>query len=100
MPRSDKAYGSLKALNNLSFVIEENKITGLIGRNGAGKTTLLKTITGFLQKTAGEVKVFSENPFNNLMVSANTVFIDDNMAFPQSLCLDDLLNSAASFYGN
>jgi len=95
-----KAYGSLKAVNNLSFVIEENKITGLIGRNGAGKTTLLKVIAGFLQKTAGEVKVFAENPFNNLTISANTIFIDDNMAFPQSLCLDDLLHTAASFYGN
>ncbi|MBS3976476.1 MAG: ABC transporter ATP-binding protein [Syntrophomonadaceae bacterium] len=95
-----KAYGRLKAVNNLSFVIEENKITGLIGRNGAGKTTLLKVIAGFLQKTAGEVKVFAENPFNNLTVSANTVFIDDNMPFPQSLCLGDLLNSAAGFYRN
>jgi ABC-2 type transport system ATP-binding protein len=95
-----KAYGRLKAVNNLSFVLEENKITGLIGPNGAGKTTLLKVIAGFLQKTAGEVRVFAENPFNNLTVSANTVFIDDNMAFPQSLCLDDLLNMAASFYGN
>lgn len=95
-----KAYGSLKAVNNLSFVLEENKITGLIGRNGAGKTTLLKVVAGFLQKTAGEVRVFAEDPFNNLTVSANAVFIDDNMAFPQSLCLDDLLHAAASFYEN
>lgn len=93
-----KVYGSLKAIDNLSFVIEENKMTGLIGRNGAGKTTLLKVITGFLHKTAGEVKVFSENPFNSLTVSANTIFIDDNMSFPQHLCLDDILNAAESFY--
>jgi len=95
-----KAYGKLKAVNELSFDLEENKITGLIGRNGAGKTTLLKIIAGFLQKTAGEVKVFAENPFNNLTVSANTVFVDDNMAFPQSLRLGELLDEAAGFYGN
>jgi ABC-2 type transport system ATP-binding protein len=33
-----KVYGRTKALNNLTFTIEENKITGLIGRNGAGKS--------------------------------------------------------------
>jgi len=95
-----KAYGRLKAVNNLSFILEENKITGLIGPNGAGKTTLLKVIAGFLRKTAGEVRVFAQDPFNSLTVSANTVFIDDNMAFPQSLCLDELLHTASRFYGN
>ena len=37
-----KDYGRNTVLDHLSFTIEENKITGLIGRNGAGKTTLLK----------------------------------------------------------
>ena len=76
-----KAYKRFNAVNKLSFSIEENTITGLIGRNGAGKTTLLKLLSGFLKPTGGEIKVFDENPFNNINVSSNTMFIDENMSF-------------------
>jgi ABC-2 type transport system ATP-binding protein len=95
-----KKYGSLAALDNLHCTIEENKITGLIGRNGAGKTTLLKMIAGFLQPTSGEIKVFLEKPFNNLFVSANVIFINDQMELPTALNLKDILMAAESFYKN
>lgn len=93
-----KMYGKTKALNQLSFTIEANKITGLIGRNGAGKTTLLKIIAGFSRETSGKVAVFGEQPFNNLKVSKNMIYIDDRMTLPQSLSLLDILESAGSFY--
>ncbi|MFT4413968.1 ABC transporter ATP-binding protein [Fredinandcohnia humi] len=95
-----KRYRGVNSLDNLSFSIKPNTITGLIGRNGAGKTTLLKTIAGFYQPTSGEVEVFSKNPFNNLQVSSNLLFIDDNMLFPPGLTLREILESAASFYPN
>lgn len=93
-----KVYGGAKALNNLSFKIEDNKITGLIGRNGAGKTTLLKIIAGFMKETSGEIKVFAEQPFNNLTVSANIMFIHDQMNLPTALNLKEILEAAANFY--
>lgn len=95
-----KVYQNNPALNGISFTIEDNKITGVIGRNGAGKTTLLSIITGLLKPSAGEVNVFSEQPFNNLFVSANTIFIHDQMNLPASLSLHEILNVAESFYQN
>ncbi|MFG6495756.1 ABC transporter ATP-binding protein [Fictibacillus sp. UD] len=95
-----KQYGKSKVINSMTFRLAENKITGLIGRNGAGKTTLLKIIAGYLHHSSGDIQVFSENPFNNLKVSANTIFIDNEMSFSQGLTLKELLETAGNFYPN
>ncbi|NEU30690.1 ABC transporter ATP-binding protein [bacterium LRH843] len=95
-----KVYRKKKAIDDLSFAIEENKITGIIGRNGAGKTTLLKILAGFKRETSGEVKVFSERPFNNIFVSANTIYIDDHLDMPSTLNLAEILSTAEGFYHN
>ena len=93
-----KQFGSLKAVNDISFSLEPDKITGLIGRNGAGKTTLLKLFAGYLLPSGGTLEVFGENPFNSIKVSANMIFVDDNMALPASMNLGETLVSAATFY--
>lgn len=95
-----KVFGTARALNNLSIRVEENKIIGLIGRNGAGKTTLLKIIAGYMKETSGEIKVFSEHPFNNLDISANLIFIHNQMSIPSALNLREILETGASFYEN
>ncbi|MEH7883973.1 ABC transporter ATP-binding protein [Bacillus sp. JJ1609] len=95
-----KSYGKKKALDDLTFSLGENKITGLIGRNGAGKTTMLKIAAGFLRETSGEIKVFGEHPFNNLTVSANTILIDNDMNLPAALTLEEILQTAEDFYPN
>lgn len=95
-----KIYGKKKALDNLTFSLGENKITGLIGKNGAGKTTMLKIAAGFMRESSGEVKVFGEHSFNNLTVSANMIMIDNDMNLPAALNLGELLETAADFYQN
>ena len=50
-----KYYGSLKAVDNLSFEVKEGEIFGLLGVNGAGKTTTFRMIMGLLDKTEGKI---------------------------------------------
>ena len=48
-----KAYGSQKALNNVSFDITSGEIVGFLGPNGAGKSTMMKILTTFIPTTEG-----------------------------------------------
>lgn len=53
-----KAYKDVKALDNISLEILENKITGLLGTNGAGKSTLIKILTGEIKPDNGTISIF------------------------------------------
>jgi len=53
-----KDYGNFRALEGISFEVNEGEIFGLIGPNGAGKTTALRVIATLLQITSGSITVF------------------------------------------
>lgn len=50
-----KAYGGVRAVNDVSFDLREGRILGIIGPNGAGKTTLFDLISGFVRPDSGSV---------------------------------------------
>ena len=52
-----KAFGTVKAVDGVSFTAEDGKITGLLGPNGAGKTTLISTMSGLARATSGTIKI-------------------------------------------
>ncbi len=59
----NRKYEDIKAVDGISFNIEEGELIGFIGPNGAGKTTTLKCLTGLLYPTSGEVSVLGYEPF-------------------------------------
>lgn len=53
----EKSFGNTKALNKISFQVEEGTAFGLLGRNGAGKTTTIRILLGIIDRDGGEILV-------------------------------------------
>jgi ABC-type branched-subunit amino acid transport system ATPase component/ABC-type branched-subunit amino acid transport system permease subunit len=56
-----RAFGGLKAVQDVSFKLRRNEILGIIGPNGAGKTTVFNLLNGFLRPDQGEVLIDGRN---------------------------------------
>jgi ABC-2 type transport system ATP-binding protein len=53
----ERDFGEVKAVNGISFTIEEGKIAGFIGANGAGKTTTMRMMVTLDRPTAGSIRI-------------------------------------------
>jgi ABC-2 type transport system ATP-binding protein len=82
-----KHYGEVKALDDVSFTVENGEIFGLLGPNGAGKTTLIEILCGLRRFDKGEVTVLG------LDSAKDSYKIRSLIGFcPQETLLYDLLN--------
>ena len=61
-----KTYGSMVAVDEVSFDVDEGEIFGLIGPNGAGKTTTMECIEGLRTPDRGVISVLGLNPFHDV----------------------------------
>ncbi len=52
-----KRYGSIRAVDEVSFQVDHGEIVGLLGPNGAGKTTTINMVLGILQPSAGRIEI-------------------------------------------
>jgi ABC-2 type transport system ATP-binding protein len=59
-----RSYESSKAVDDVSFSVEQGELVGFIGPNGAGKTTTLKCLSGLVYPSAGSVNVLGFTPFD------------------------------------
>ncbi len=64
-----RAFGGLKAVEDVGFEVRKGEVLGIIGPNGAGKTTLFNLLNGFIRPDAGEV-LFAGKPLVDLKPNA------------------------------
>src|SRR3954464_12633759 len=67
-----KRYGSVVAVEDLSFEVRAGAVTGFLGPNGAGKTTTLRMVLGLARPTNGRATIFGQ-PFSALPDAAHSV---------------------------
>lgn len=95
-----KNYGKLRAVDDISFDVEQGKLFAFLGPNGAGKSTTINVICTILAATSGSVKVFG----HQVGAEDKGVRSDIGVVF-QGTVLDDLLSvrenlaTRGSFYG-
>ena len=68
-----RKYTIKKAVNNISFTINEGEIVGYIGSNGAGKSTSIKMMCGILTPTSGKVLIDNIEPYKNRRLVAQNI---------------------------
>lgn len=93
-----KSYGTVQAVDDVSFDIEKGRIMGLIGPNGAGKTTLLKALLG-LTDCQGSLSVLGLDPFRQRKeLMKNICFIADVAVLPRWIKVSQLLDFLTSVH--
>ncbi|MCW4024279.1 MAG: ABC transporter ATP-binding protein [Candidatus Bathyarchaeota archaeon] len=60
-----KYYGNTKAVDGISFTVNQGEVFGLLGQNGAGKTTTIEIMEGLRERDGGDLKVLGLDPWKN-----------------------------------
>ncbi|KPU42378.1 ABC transporter ATP-binding protein YtrB [Oxobacter pfennigii] len=76
-----KYFDDIKAIDDVTAVIKEGSVFGLIGSNGAGKSTFLRMLSGVIKPDRGEITIDGENVFENIKVKERFFYISDEQYF-------------------
>lgn len=88
-----KEFGSSKAVDNISFTVEEGEIFGFLGPNGAGKSTTMMILTTLLKPTSGHASVGGYN------VVSEAKKVREKIGFvQQEISVDEFLTGRENLY--
>lgn len=94
-----KAFGSVVAVNDVSFELKEGEIVGLLGPNGAGKTTTILMLLGMIAPTSGSIRIFGQDHDRHReRILAEMNFCAPYVSFPGRLTVYENLMVFARLY--
>ncbi|MEU6857278.1 ABC transporter ATP-binding protein [Glycomyces sp. NPDC046736] len=94
-----KQYGSHRAVDGVSFTVEEGEIFGILGPNGAGKTTTVECVEGLRKPDSGSVSVLGLDPRRDGRELKQVLGAQlQESSLPDHMRVEEALNLYASFY--
>jgi ABC-type multidrug transport system ATPase subunit len=95
-----KSYGTVKAVNDVSFNVAKGELFGLIGPDGAGKTTLFKMLTSLLIPDSGQAFVEGFHTVNDYKKIRSIIgYMPGKFSLYQDLSVEENLNFFATIFG-
>ncbi|MDN5790470.1 MAG: ATP-binding cassette domain-containing protein [Micrococcales bacterium] len=88
-----RTFGAIRAVDGVSFAVEDGALTGFVGGNGAGKTTTMRMIMGVLTITSGEV-LWAGRPVTQLDRRRFGYMPEERGLYPKQAVLDQLVHLA------
>ena len=95
-----KRYGSLRALDKVSFEVHRGEVVGFLGPNGAGKSTTMRILTCFISASAGTAKVHGYDVFDDpLEVRKRIGYLPQRAPLYQDMSVWEYLQFVADMRG-
>ena len=94
-----KSYGTVTALDGISFSVGSGEVFGIVGPNGAGKTTLMECLVGLRQPDSGEMRVLGLDPARQGRKLHERIGVQlQESALPEGIKVEEALCLFASLY--
>ena len=95
-----KRYGTVAALNDVSFAVNRGEMFGLIGPDGAGKTTAIRAMCGLLHTDAGSIRVLDQDPVKQHRALTSSIgYLSQRFSLYGDLSIDENIAFFAEIHG-
>ena len=94
-----KSYGTIKAVNDISFSVNKGEMFGLVGPDGAGKTTTIRTLCGLLQPDSGNISLLNfDLKTNRKKIQDNIGYLSQKFSLYEDLSIDENIEFFAEIH--
>lgn len=95
-----KSFGSLKAVDNVSFELKEGEILGFIGPNGAGKSTTIKVLLNYIFADSGDARILDMDVVSDSnLIKQQVGYVSSEVNFYPELKVEDMIFISMDFHG-